>query len=100
MKVSLNVRKLVDEHGWNPETLADRTGVDLETAQGMYSGQPVEIDMETLSQVSEVLGVLPNEIVTEVEEQQPSASDEPAPRDPDVPGQSPDEIKKTPTSYD
>jgi DNA-binding Xre family transcriptional regulator len=80
MKATLRVKELVDERGWNVRELARQADLDPETAQSMYEGRSTEMELSALSRLSEVLGVLPDEIVASVEEKQPSAQDAPAPR--------------------
>jgi DNA-binding Xre family transcriptional regulator len=75
MKLTL-AKELVAERGWNVQDLANRAGLDAEAAQCLAEGTPVEIDLPTLSRLSEVLGVLPNELVAEVEEPETSIADE------------------------
>lgn len=85
MRVSLRVRELADARGWDVAELARQAGVDPRTAQSMYAGEPVEMDLATQGQLAQALGVLPNDLVAQVEEPQPSAMDAPAPRDESVP---------------
>ncbi len=87
MKVSVQIQQLVAERGWDIQELARQVAVDEETAEQLYRGQPAEIDLPTLSRLSEALGVLPNDIVVAVPEKQPSAAVTPPPRDPHVPEQ-------------
>jgi DNA-binding Xre family transcriptional regulator len=75
MKLTLE-KELVTQHGWNVQELANRAGLDDQTAQCLAEGTPVEIDLPTLSRLSEALGVLPNELVAEVEEPETSIADE------------------------
>lgn len=102
MKVALRLDQLAAGKGVDAETLAAQTGVTSDVAQSLLAGEPTEIELSTLSRLAELLGVLPNELVAEVEEPQQSVVDgaEP-PRSIDVPGQGMDEIKKEPTDqYD
>ncbi len=102
MKVSLRVKELVDARGLNAQELASQTGVDAETASRIYNGESVEMDLTTLGALAQLLGVLPNELVAEVEEPQQSVIDTgEMPRSIDVPTQGIDEIKKERTDpYD
>ena len=95
MKVKLDVRSLAEAQGLSVDDFASRTGLDRDVGQAIYDGQEVEIDLTALSHIATALGVLPNEIVSEVEEPQASVIDgaEP-PRDVEVPVQSLEEIKK------
>lgn len=102
MKVALRLDQLAAGHGVTAESLAAQAGITSEVAQSLLAGEPTEIELSTLSRLAEMLGVLPNELVAEVEEPQQSVVDGAAsPRSIDVPGQGMDEIKKDPTDqYD
>jgi transcriptional regulator with XRE-family HTH domain len=96
--VALRVRELAEERGLDLQEMASRTGLDPETAERLYNGEPVEIDLTTLGRLSELFGVLPNELVAEVIEPQPSVIDTgEMPRSVDVHTQDLDEVKKEPT---
>jgi DNA-binding Xre family transcriptional regulator len=102
MKVALRLDEMAAAHGLDAQSLAAQAGVTPDVAQGLLAGEAVEIELSTLGRLSELLGVLPNELVAEVEEPQQSVADgaEP-PRSIDVPKQGMDEIKKEPTDqYD
>ena len=75
MKVTLE-KELVAQHGWNVQELANRAGLDAEAARCLAEGTPVELDLPALSRLSEALGVLPNELVAEVQEPETSIADE------------------------
>src|SRR4051794_32059715 len=102
MKVALRVDQLAAGHGLDAQSLASQAGVTPEIAASLLAGQPVQIELSTLSTLSQMLGVLPNELVAEVDEPQQSVVDGAAsPRSIDVPAQPMDEIKKDPTDqYD
>ncbi len=68
MRVTLNVKALVDAHGWDVTELARQVGLDPATAESIYAGRSTEIDLATHSRVSQVLGVRPDEILVSVEE--------------------------------
>ena len=85
MKVTLAVRELVDARGWDVAEFARQAGLDEETAGQAYAGQPIELELADHGRISEALGVLPNEILAEVEEAQPSAADAAAPRSIEAP---------------
>ena len=89
MKVTLAVRELVDARGWDVAEFARQAGLDEETAGQVYAGQPVELELADHGRISEALGVLPNEILANVEEAQASAADAPAPRSIEVPADYP-----------
>ncbi len=91
MKVTLAVRELVDARGWDVAEFARQAGLDEETAGRIYAGQPVELELPDHGRISEALGVLPNEILADVDEAQPSAADAPAPRSIEVPAYYPPE---------
>ena len=96
MRLSTRVKELVDQRGWSMQEFANAVGVDQATAERIYSGQSAEMDLATLSSLSQALGVTPPEIVAQVQEAQPSIGDAPSPRDPDVDVQTMDQVKKTP----
>jgi hypothetical protein len=85
MKATLAVRELVDARGWDVAEFARQAGLDEETAGRVYAGQPAELELADHGRISEALGVLPNEILADVEEAQPSAADAPAPRSIEAP---------------
>ncbi len=80
MRVALQIRELVDARGWDVSELARVAEVDQQTAQDLYDGKPTEIDLATESRLSQALGVRPDELLADVEEPQPSASEAPMPR--------------------
>jgi hypothetical protein len=95
VKVKLDVRNLIDAQGLSVDEFVSRAGLAPDVGKAVYDGQEVEIDLTALSRIATTLGVLPNEIVSEVEEPQPSTADGAAPpRDLGVPEQTLDEIKK------
>lgn len=73
MRVTLAVKELMDARGWDVAELARQAEIDPATAESIYAGRSTEMDLATHSKVSEVLGVLPNEILVSVEE--PHSSD-------------------------
>src|SRR5215208_3505468 len=91
MKATLAVRELVDARGWDVAEFARQAGLDEEIAGRAYAGQPIELDLADHGRISEALGVLPNEILADVEEAQPSAADAPAPRSIEAPAYYPPE---------
>jgi transcriptional regulator with XRE-family HTH domain len=98
MKVELRVRELASGRGWGARELASQAGLDVQTAQAVMAGEAVEIDLTTLGHLAQVFDVLPNELVTHVEEPQPSIIETGvAPRSIHVPVQDMDQIKKEPT---
>ena len=102
LKAALRVRELAQARGWDAQQLASQAGLDVETARRIFNGEAVELDLTQLGHLAQLLGVLPNELVTEVVEPQPSVADgaEP-PRSIEVPVQGSDQIKKDPTDiYD
>lgn len=102
MKVALRLDQLTAGNGLDAETLAAQTGVTSEVAQSLLAGESTEIELSTLGRLAEMLGVLPNELVAEVDDPQQSVIDgAESPRSLDVPTQGMDEIKKDPTDqYD
>ncbi len=95
MKVALRLNELMAARGLDAQTLSAQVGLTPDVAQSLFAGEPAEIDLPTLDRLSQVLGVLPNELVTEVEQPQPSVLDQAEPpRSIDVPVQGMDEIKK------
>jgi DNA-binding Xre family transcriptional regulator len=102
MKVALRLDQVAQGRELDAQTLASQAGITPEVATSLLAGEPAEIELSTLSRLSELLGVLPNELVAEVEEPQESVTEgaEP-PRSIDVPRQDMDEIKKERTDqYD
>ncbi len=102
MKVALRLNELAAARGLDAQALTSRAGLAPDMAQSLFAGEAAEIDLPTLGRLAELLGVLPNELVAEVQEPQQSVIDgaEP-PRSIDVPVQTMDEIKKGPTDpYD
>ncbi len=85
MKVVVRIQELVDARGWDLQELARQVNLDSETVRNLYEGHLAELELAELGRLSQVLEVLPNEIVAAVEEKQPSAAAAPAPRDPHVP---------------
>jgi transcriptional regulator with XRE-family HTH domain len=95
MKVSLRVKELSDARGWSAQDLASQSGLDAETVSHIYSGQSVEIDLTTLGALAQLFDVLPNELVDEVEEPQPSIIETgERPRSIHVPEQDLDDVTK------
>lgn len=95
MKVALRIDQMAAGGAVDAQTLAAQAGIAPETAQHLLAGEPTEIELSTLSKLAKVLGVMPNELVAEVEDPQHSVIDGArSPRSIDVPDQSMDEIKK------
>ncbi len=80
MKVALQIKELVDERGWDVAELARVADIDERLAQDLYNGRPTDIDLASESRISQALGVRPDEILADVVEPQPSASEAPMPR--------------------
>lgn len=101
MKVALRVDQVTGS-AVNAQSLAAEAGITSEVAQSLLSGEATEIELSTLGKLAEMLGIMPNELVAEVEEPQHSVIDgAKSPRSIDVPDQSMDQIKKDPTDqYD
>ena len=88
MKAALRLREMVDAQGLDIRDVAQRAGLDLETAQSLYAGQETEIDLTALGHLAQVLGVQPPDLVLDVEEPQHSVLEgAPPPRDEEVPTQ-------------
>lgn len=68
MRIRLQVRELVDARGWTVEEFARQAELDQATARQVYAGESVELDLAAHSRISEVLDVLPNEILAAVDE--------------------------------
>ena len=95
MKVALRLNELMAARGLDAQTLTSQVRLTPDVARSLFAGEPAEIDLPTLDRLSQMLGVLTNELVTEVEQPQPSVLDEAEPpRSIDVPVQGMDEIKK------
>jgi len=95
MKLALNVKDLADARGWNAQEMASQTGLDEKTVSALYNGDDVELDLTALGHLATALGVLPNEIVANVIEPQPSIADgAPMPRAVSVPEQTLDQVKR------
>ncbi len=75
MRVCLRVRELLDARGMGVDDLARLTGMDPQTARSVYDGQPTEMDLTTQGHIAQALGVRPDEILGEVQEEQPSVLD-------------------------
>ena len=73
--IRARIKEPADARGWDAAQLAGQAGVDQQTAQLLYAGQPATIDLATLSRLSQAFGVLPHELIESVEEKQPSAAD-------------------------
>lgn len=87
MKVALQIKELVDSKGWDVAELARAADIDERVAHDLYNGRPTDIDLASESRLSQALGVRPDEILADVEDPQPSASDAPMPRSlPDTDG--------------
>ena len=68
MRVTHNIKALVDARGWDVPELARRAGLDPATAESLYAGRSTTIDLAAHSRVSEALDVRPDEILASVEE--------------------------------
>ena len=68
MRVTLDIRALVDARGWDAAELARRAGLDPATAESLYAGRSTAIDLAAHGRVSAALGVRPDEILASVEE--------------------------------
>ncbi len=68
MKVTLDVRALVEARGWDVVELARQAELDPATAESIYAGRSTELDLATEARVSQALGVRPDEILVSVEE--------------------------------
>ena len=96
MKVALRLKEAMAARGLDAQTLAGQAGLTPDVARSLFAGEPAEIDLPTLDRLARVLGVLPNELVAEVEQPQPSVLDQAEPpRSSAVPTQDMDEIKKS-----
>ena len=93
MKVTLQVREIMDQRGWGAEDLAREAGLDEATARSIYAGESTEMDLGTQGRISQALGVLPNEIAGDVEEPQASSTEVEMPRADSVPTESRTELK-------
>lgn len=80
MKVTLNVKALVDARGWDAGDLAAQADLPRATAEHLYAGHSTELDLAAEARVCQALGVLPQDILVSVEEPQPSVAVAPAPR--------------------
>ncbi len=96
MKVALRLNEFMAARGLDAQTLTAQVGLTPDVARSLFAGEAAEIDLPTLDRIAQVLGVLPNELVTEVEQPQPSVLDQAEPpRSTTVPTQGVDEIKKS-----
>jgi len=93
LKITLRVKELMDERGWGTDELAREASLDEATAQSVYAEESTEMDMATQGRISQALGVLPHEIVGEVEEPQASSTEVDMPRSDDIPTESRTELK-------
>lgn len=61
-KISWRVEELAAQRGWGARRLAEESGLDQKTVRNILAGRATRVDLSTIAQLSQALGVGPGSL--------------------------------------